>query len=105
MGFHQGNQGLFGAVGHWGPNTFDLGYGNNGTDIFPTQGQWAHLAYTWDGSESRVFITYNETLGDLSTLAHELGHAFHGALMRDMRAWVRPQRQGTRLRLARSPVR
>jgi len=39
--------------------------------------------------ESRVFITYNETLGDLSTLAHELGHAFHGWLMRDMRPWAR----------------
>ena len=39
--------------------------------------------------ESRVFITYNETLLDVSTLAHELGHAFHGWLMRDMRAWKR----------------
>jgi oligoendopeptidase F len=40
-------------------------------------------------NESRVFITYNETLGDLSTLAHELGHAFHGRLMADMRPWSR----------------
>jgi oligoendopeptidase F len=40
-------------------------------------------------NESRVFITYNETLGDLSTLAHELGHAFHGKLMADMRTWSR----------------
>jgi oligoendopeptidase F len=40
-------------------------------------------------NESRVFITYNETLGDLSTLAHELGHAFHGKLMSDMRPWSR----------------
>ncbi len=39
--------------------------------------------------ESRVFITYNGTLGDLSTLAHELGHAYHGHLMRDMRPWAR----------------
>ena len=39
--------------------------------------------------ESRVFITYNGTLGDLSTLAHELGHAYHGYLMRDMRPWAR----------------
>ena len=39
--------------------------------------------------ESRVFITYNETLGDLSTLAHELGHAFHGRLMAGMRPWSR----------------
>jgi len=40
-------------------------------------------------NESRVFITYNETLGDLSTLAHELGHAFHGSVMREMRPWSR----------------
>ena len=40
-------------------------------------------------NESRVFITYNETPGDLSTLAHELGHAFHGKLMADMRPWSR----------------
>ena len=40
-------------------------------------------------NQSRVFITYNETLGDLSTLAHELGHAFHGKLMADMRPWSR----------------
>jgi oligoendopeptidase F len=40
-------------------------------------------------NESRVFITYNETQGDLSTLAHELGHAFHGKLMADMRPWSR----------------
>ncbi len=39
--------------------------------------------------ESRVFITYNETLGDLSTLAHELGHAFHGRVMKGMRPWAR----------------
>ena len=43
---------------------------------------------TWI-NESRVFITYNETLGDLSTLAHELGHAFHGSVMSDMRPWAR----------------
>ena len=39
--------------------------------------------------QSRVFITYNETMGDLSTLAHELGHAFHGHLMKGMRSWSR----------------
>ena len=38
----------------------------------------------WVG-ESRIFISYGQTLGDLSTLAHELGHAFHGWVMRDMR--------------------
>ena len=32
--------------------------------------------------ESRVYMTYNDNMGDALTLAHELGHAFHGHLMR-----------------------
>ena len=39
--------------------------------------------------ESRIFMTFNESLGDMLTLAHESGHAFHGALMRDIRPYAR----------------
>lgn len=39
--------------------------------------------------ESRIFMTYNETLGDVLTLAHETGHAFHGHLMRELRPYAR----------------
>jgi oligoendopeptidase F len=39
--------------------------------------------------ESRIFMTYNESLGDVLTLAHESGHAFHGTLMRDVRPYAR----------------
>jgi oligoendopeptidase F len=39
--------------------------------------------------ESRIFMTYNESLGDVLTLAHESGHAYHGALMRDIRPYAR----------------
>jgi len=39
--------------------------------------------------ESRICLTYNGTLGDPSILAHELGHAFHAWLMRDLRPWSR----------------
>jgi oligoendopeptidase F len=39
--------------------------------------------------ESRVFMTFNDSLGDMLTLAHESGHAFHGALMRDIRPYAR----------------
>jgi oligoendopeptidase F len=39
--------------------------------------------------ESRIFMTYNESLGDVLTLAHESGHAFHGCLMRDARPYAR----------------
>lgn len=39
--------------------------------------------------QSRVFMTYDGALGDVSTLAHELGHAWHSWVMRDMRPWAR----------------
>ena len=32
--------------------------------------------------ESRVYMTYNYNMADTLTLAHEIGHAFHGYLMR-----------------------
>jgi oligoendopeptidase F len=34
-------------------------------------------------------MTYNDSLGDVLTLAHESGHAFHGYLMRDIRPYTR----------------
>ncbi len=39
--------------------------------------------------ESRIFMTYNESLGDVLTLAHESGHAFHSHLIRDLRPFQR----------------
>ncbi len=39
--------------------------------------------------ESRIFMTYNQSLGDVLTLAHESGHAYHGAMMRDIRPYGR----------------
>jgi len=39
--------------------------------------------------ESRIFMTYNQSLGDVLTLAHESGHAYHGAMMRDVRPYAR----------------
>jgi oligoendopeptidase F len=39
--------------------------------------------------ESRIFMTYNESLGDMLTLAHESGHAYHGHVMGDMRPYAR----------------
>lgn len=35
--------------------------------------------------ESRVFMTFGGSLGDVQTLAHELGHAFHAWVMREVR--------------------
>jgi oligoendopeptidase F len=39
--------------------------------------------------ESRIFMTYNKSLGDVLTLAHESGHAFHGYIMREVRPFGR----------------
>ncbi len=38
--------------------------------------------------ESRIFMTYNAGLGDILTLAHEAGHAFHSHVMRNLRPYA-----------------
>lgn len=38
--------------------------------------------------EQRVYMTFNGTLGDVTTLAHESGHAWHGHLLRAQRPWA-----------------
>lgn len=39
--------------------------------------------------ESRVFMTYSGTLQSLGTLAHELGHAYHGHVLKDEPMFLR----------------
>ena len=39
--------------------------------------------------EQRVFMTFNGTLGDMTTLAHEVGHAWHAHLLQGMRPFNR----------------
>ncbi len=39
--------------------------------------------------ERRVYMTFGGALRDVSTLAHEVGHAWHGWLMRDLRPAAR----------------
>ncbi|MBI5868585.1 MAG: M3 family oligoendopeptidase [candidate division Zixibacteria bacterium] len=38
--------------------------------------------------ETRVFMTFSENYDSLSTLAHELGHAYHGFVLRDEPAYA-----------------
>jgi len=40
-------------------------------------------------NQQRVYMTFNGSLGDVTTLAHEVGHAFHGHLLREMRPMAR----------------
>jgi hypothetical protein len=60
MSFNYGSNGDWGAVGHWGAQ--DIGWGPN----VPAARQWHHLAYTYDGTTSRVYVdgvlTNSETL-------------------------------------------
>ena len=44
---------------------------------------------TYFGKHPVIFMTYNNTLGDVQTLAHELGHCFHEWIMRDTRPMAR----------------
>ncbi len=39
--------------------------------------------------QSRIFMTFAGSLGDVQTLAHELGHAFHNRVMAHLRPWQR----------------
>ncbi len=48
----------------------------------------AYCATSRVARESRVFLSYNDTLGDVQTLAHELGHAWHSHVMADLRPWA-----------------
>ncbi len=51
MSFNYGTHGAFGAVGHWGGA--DIGWADGGGA--PVAGQWHHLAYTYDGTTTRVY--------------------------------------------------
>lgn len=37
-----------------------------------------------ESRQSRVFVTFSGSLGNVSTVAHELGHAFHQSVMNDV---------------------
>ncbi|MBO0476525.1 M3 family oligoendopeptidase [Vagococcus sp. DIV0080] len=39
-----------------------------------------------EDKESRIFMTYGESINEVSTLAHELGHAYHSHVMWDLPA-------------------
>ncbi|MFV0559038.1 MAG: M3 family oligoendopeptidase [Enterococcus sp.] len=39
-----------------------------------------------ESQESRIFMTYSNSINEVATLAHELGHAFHSSVMWDLPA-------------------
>ncbi|MDA0710495.1 MAG: M3 family oligoendopeptidase [bacterium] len=38
--------------------------------------------------QSRIFMSYNNTIGDVRTLAHEAGHAFHSHVLKEKRSFA-----------------
>ena len=77
--------------------------------VYPSLGQYYRdfLARKWLESEARggkrpgafctgsnlsheqqVYMTFNGSLGDVNTLAHEMGHAWHSHLLKEMRPWA-----------------
>ncbi len=51
MSFNYGTDPRWGAVGHWGGEGPDLGWG----PVVPEAGKWHHLVYTYDGTTTRVY--------------------------------------------------
>ncbi len=55
MSFNYGNDSRWGAVGHWGGDTHDIGWWGSHSPA-PAANTWWHLAYTYDGTAARVYV-------------------------------------------------
>ncbi|UCG46121.1 MAG: LamG domain-containing protein [Phycisphaerales bacterium] len=55
MSFNYGNHNLWGAVGHWGGDTHDMGWWGTHSPA-PASDEWWHLTYTYDGISARVYV-------------------------------------------------
>ena len=55
-------------------------FNNNWLDVYPKEGKvgGAFCASIKDIGESRILLNYGESFSDVVTMAHELGHGFHG---------------------------
>ena len=69
LAFAYGNHGTWGAVGHWGGP--DMPWFPGGGS--PTLGQWHHLAYTFDGSTTRVYADGVMTNSEVTALNTHTG--------------------------------
>ena len=58
MQFNYGNHSNFGAVTHWGGGLADMSWtdNTNGVAGAPEESTWHHLAYTYDGATTRVYM-------------------------------------------------
>ena len=58
-------------------------FDNNWLDVYPYAGKvgGAFCSYTPTLHQARVLTNFTGSLGDVQTMAHELGHAYHGYVM------------------------
>lgn len=55
MSFNYGSDSRWGAVGHWGGGTHDMGWWGSHSPA-PAANTWWHLAYTYDGKAARLYV-------------------------------------------------
>ena len=55
MSFNYSDNSMWGAVGHWGGGTCDMGWWGSHSPA-PAVNTWWHLAYTYDGTAARVYV-------------------------------------------------
>lgn len=65
-------------------------YDNNWVEWEPRSGKRPGAFCTGSKriKQSRIFMTFNNTIGDVRTLAHEAGHAFHSYVLREKRPFA-----------------
>jgi oligoendopeptidase F len=62
-----------------------LGRGWMESEVRPGKRPGAYCTGSAVTGEQRVYMTFNGSLNEVSTVAHELGHAFHSHLLKEMR--------------------
>ena len=76
------------AFGSFSKPLYDLGYeafNNRWIDFLPREGKrgGAFCAGLDNHNQSRVLTNFTGSLADIQTLAHELGHAYHGRVVQE----------------------
>ncbi|MGL5615768.1 MAG: oligoendopeptidase F [Sarcina sp.] len=70
-------------------NIFNEGINNRWIDVYENEGKRSG-AYSWGAYDTMpyVLLNYNNTLNDVSTLAHEMGHSIHSYYSRKNQPYV-----------------